>query len=123
MQLRFMYIRVHNAFNAPRLDSNTESGEQGGQPARRIGRIPKSTVLGRRRVTLVVRPQKRNMIAGRPIEIDYGFFPTYAQFFTALASIVPSDDRMAARRTASFGRPYNYSQIQYPETGLMKRHN
>ena len=29
-------------------------GEQGGQPERRIGRILKSKVLGRRRVTLVV---------------------------------------------------------------------
>jgi hypothetical protein len=35
---------------------NEASDEQGGQPERRIGRILKSKVLGRRRVTLVVRP-------------------------------------------------------------------
>ena len=33
--------------------------EQGGQPERRIGRVLKSEVLGRRRVTFVVRPQAK----------------------------------------------------------------
>ncbi len=33
-----------------------------------------------------------------------------------LVSSVAWDNRMTARRTASFGRPYNYSQIEYPET-------
>ena len=34
--------------------------------------------------------------------------------FEHLSSNVQWDERMAARKTASFGMPYNYSQIQYP---------
>ena len=58
------------------------------------------------------------MNAGPPIEIEDAFFPPHERLFTALISTVSWDDRMAARRTASFGRPYNYSQIQYPETPI-----
>lgn len=75
-------------------------------------------LIGGHPVSLVVRPQKRNMNAGPPIEIDDAFFPSHEQLFTALVSTVSWDGRMAARRTASFGRPYNYSQIQYPETPI-----
>jgi len=53
-----------------------------------------------------------------PIQINDIFFPGHVKLFTVLASTVPWDDRMAARRTASFGRPYNYSQLQYPETPI-----
>ncbi len=35
-----------------------ENAEQGGQPERRIGRILKSTILGRRPVTANVRPER-----------------------------------------------------------------
>ena len=39
----------------------------------------------------------------------------HAALFEQLRTTVEWDDRMAARRTASFGKPYNYSQIDYPE--------
>lgn len=34
--------------------------------------------------------------------------------FDYLAAAVPWDGRMAARKTASFGKAYNYSQMKYP---------
>jgi hypothetical protein len=40
-------------FRRTTTDRQLRIAEQGGQPERRIGRILKSTVLGRRRVTLV----------------------------------------------------------------------
>lgn len=42
------------------------AGEQGGQPERRIGRILKSKVLGRRRVTLVVRRLQSTRFSSKP---------------------------------------------------------
>jgi hypothetical protein len=38
------------------MNRNRTIAQQGGQPERRIGRILKSKVLGRRRVTLVISP-------------------------------------------------------------------
>lgn len=35
--------------------------------------------------------------------------------FSTLKSNVPWDERMQARKTASFGKAYNYSQINYPD--------
>lgn len=52
------------------------------------------------------------------IEIQEDFYPDHEALFSNLLTSVAWDDRMAARRTASFGRPYNYSQIDYPETPI-----
>ena len=41
------------------------------------------------------------------------FLAKHASLFSTLRDSVSWDDRMAARRTASFGQPYNYSQIDY----------
>lgn len=45
--------------------------------------------------------------------IDLSFYEDHVSLFNQLLSSVSWDDRMAARRTASFGKPYNYSQIEY----------
>lgn len=49
------------------------------------------------------------------IELEDDFYPGHESLFHSLLKSIEWDDRMAARRTASFGRPYNYSQIDYPE--------
>jgi len=36
------------------------------------------------------------------------------ELFNTLASTVEWDERMSARKTASFGKAYNYSQMSYP---------
>ncbi|XZE44081.1 alpha-ketoglutarate-dependent dioxygenase AlkB [Pirellulaceae bacterium SH467] len=53
-----------------------------------------------------------------PIEIEDGFYSDHEVLFNSLVTSIEWDDRMSARRTASFGRPYNYSQIAYPETPI-----
>lgn len=52
------------------------------------------------------------------IEIQDDFLRDHGSLFSRLVSSIEWDDRMAARRTASFGRPYNYSQMDYPETEI-----
>jgi len=47
--------------------------------------------------------------------LDPTFFSDHKELFHFLVENIQWDDRMAARRTASFGRPYNYSQLEYPE--------
>src|ERR1700754_5097457 len=42
------------------------------------------------------------------------FIEQPATLFDLLVATVHWDDRMAARKTASFGKAYNYSQIEYP---------
>ena len=42
------------------------------------------------------------------------FLPESTQLFDHLAQSVEWDERMSARKTASFGVAYNYSQISYP---------
>ncbi len=42
------------------------------------------------------------------------FIPNASELFNSLQQEVAWDDRMAARKTASFGKAYNYSQMQYP---------
>src|SRR5271156_1069640 len=42
------------------------------------------------------------------------FIKNPEQLFTLLVNNVDWDERMAARKTASYGSAYNYSQIQYP---------
>jgi alkylated DNA repair dioxygenase AlkB len=53
-----------------------------------------------------------------PIEIDDDFYSDHQPLFHELLTSIEWDDRMSARRTASFGRPYNYSQMEYPETPI-----
>lgn len=54
------------------------------------------------------------------IQIDDSFYADHDVLFRKLVATVAWDDRMAARRTASFGRPYNYSQISYPQSPFPK---
>jgi len=42
------------------------------------------------------------------------FIPNHLDLFTDLKTSVNWDKRMVARHTASFGEPYNYSQMSYP---------
>jgi len=42
------------------------------------------------------------------------FIDNPTELFTILTKTVKWDERMAARKTASFGKAYNYSQIDYP---------
>lgn len=42
------------------------------------------------------------------------FVPNHLELFAALKTSVSWDKSMAARHTASFGEPYNYSQMSYP---------
>lgn len=53
-----------------------------------------------------------------PIEIEDAFYPDHEVLFRSLVTSIAWDDRMSARRTASFGRPYNYSQMDYPESAI-----
>lgn len=53
-----------------------------------------------------------------PIEIEDDFYSDHEVLFNSLLTSIDWDDRMSARRTASFGRPYNYSQIDYLETPI-----
>jgi hypothetical protein len=53
-----------------------------------------------------------------PTEIEDTFYSDHEVLFSSLVTSIEWDDRMAARRPASFGRPYNYSQIDYPETPI-----
>jgi alkylated DNA repair dioxygenase AlkB len=52
------------------------------------------------------------------IKITDNFWPDHSSTFSTLVDSVPWDSRMAARRTASFGKPYNYSQISYEATDI-----
>lgn len=53
-----------------------------------------------------------------PIEIEDTFYSDHEILFSSLVTSIEWDDRISARRTASFGRPYNYAQIDYPETPI-----
>lgn len=46
--------------------------------------------------------------------VEDGFVPDAAALFGLLSEATAWDTRMRARRTASFGVPYNYSGITYP---------
>lgn len=53
------------------------------------------------------------------IQLVDSFLQEHASLFETLRDSVTWDDRMAARRTASFGQPYNYSQIDYSATPML----
>ncbi|MFM9927026.1 alpha-ketoglutarate-dependent dioxygenase AlkB [Variovorax sp. H27-G14] len=50
---------------------------------------------------------------GPPLHLDSAFVASPDALFEWLGAAVTWDERMKARKTASFGVPYNYSQIAY----------
>ncbi len=48
-----------------------------------------------------------------------GFIPDSDQLFRALRDSIEWNDAMRARKTASFGAPYNYSQMNYPQRDFL----
>jgi alkylated DNA repair dioxygenase AlkB len=51
--------------------------------------------------------------------INNEFIPDSHLLCDRLISIIDWDDRMRARKTASFGSPYNYSDIDYPFSPML----
>jgi alkylated DNA repair dioxygenase AlkB len=54
-----------------------------------------------------------------PITLVSDFLPDAGTLLARLRDSVEWDTRMRARRTASFGVSYDYSQISYPETPML----
>lgn len=52
------------------------------------------------------------------IELVSNFIHSPEQVFAELRQSVKWDERIRARKTASFGVPYNYSQISYPAVAM-----
>ncbi|MEL6813688.1 MAG: alpha-ketoglutarate-dependent dioxygenase AlkB [Cyanobacteria bacterium J06598_3] len=52
--------------------------------------------------------------------IDDTFLPNQMEIFNTLKRTIPWEGSMAARRTASFGVPYNYAQMTYPAVPMHK---
>ena len=50
-----------------------------------------------------------------PLVLVEDFLPSHAALLAAERETIAWDERMRARRTASYGRPYDYSQLTYPE--------
>jgi hypothetical protein len=48
--------------------------------------------------------------------IEENFVPDSQPLFASLAETIAWDDRLRARKAASFGLPYNYSGITYQAT-------
>lgn len=55
---------------------------------------------------------------GPGIILDQAFYPKHAMLFTELLVFVNWDESMKARKTASFGQPYDYSQMSYGATDI-----
>ena len=55
---------------------------------------------------------------GPDIILETDFFSQHDALFDELALVIRWDDSMKARKTASFGKPYDYSQMAYESTGL-----
>jgi len=53
------------------------------------------------------------------IILDSEFFPGHVSLFGELMQEVSWDESMRARKTASFGKPYDYSQMAYETTELL----
>jgi len=47
------------------------------------------------------------------IILEQDFYPAHASLFAGLMATVSWDASMKARKTASFGKPYDYSQMSY----------
>lgn len=54
-----------------------------------------------------------------PIYQKVDFLENPSSLFVDLKDTVVWDERMKARKTASFGVSYDYSQIAYPQTGML----
>jgi alkylated DNA repair dioxygenase AlkB len=52
------------------------------------------------------------------IILDQEFYPKHAVLFAELMASVKWDESMKARKTASFGKPYDYSQMSYGATDM-----
>lgn len=52
------------------------------------------------------------------IQIHAEFWPAHAELFVELRDTVDWDTRMKARQTASYGAPYDYSQLTYPSRAM-----
>lgn len=59
-------------------------------------------------------PQSQGLMTAPKIELFSDFIPDPQPLFLSLQASVQWDERMRARKTASFGAPYDYSQITYP---------
>ena len=53
------------------------------------------------------------------LRIESNFYPQHQVLFDQLLQSVTWDESMQARKTASFGRPYDYSQMSYPAAELL----
>ena len=49
------------------------------------------------------------------IEVDATFLSDQSEVFEELMRTVSWDESMRSRKTASFGKPYDYSQMRYPD--------
>ncbi|MDY3553611.1 alpha-ketoglutarate-dependent dioxygenase AlkB [Gemmata sp. JC717] len=56
----------------------------------------------------------RTLIDSGAIRLCTDFFPAHAALYEHLAGSIAWDTRIKARKSASFGRPYNYSGIEWP---------
>lgn len=52
------------------------------------------------------------------IQIHAAFWPAHAGLFAELSATVDWDTSMKARQTASYGAPYDYSQMTYPRRAM-----
>ena len=55
------------------------------------------------------------------IRLRPGFFPAHAELYADLVESVAWDTRIKARKSASFGLPYNYSGIEWPPVPFPER--
>jgi len=55
---------------------------------------------------------------GPDLIIDQDFYPQHSGLFAELMASVMWDESMKARKTACFGKPYDYSQMSYGATEM-----
>ena len=53
------------------------------------------------------------------LTLEQNFYPAQATLFDELMQVVTWDESMNARKTASCGKPYDYSQMNYETTKLL----
>lgn len=58
------------------------------------------------------------MVSEPSLTIDSSFLPDHEAVFQQLLDTIDWDESMAARKTASFGQPYDYSQMNYAVTEM-----
>ena len=56
----------------------------------------------------------RTLLDSGAIRLRAGFLPTHAALYDRLTRSITWDARIKARKSASFGQPYNYSGIEWP---------